>query len=162
MRSRSFFNSLLLVAGFAVLAAVTPSVFAQSCTLQLEEPKKLVVPRTGEVDYHLKVRLPEGCHANSVKPSEEYMIPFSMKWTPGGVEAADVQYPKASMEKYSFSDKPLSVYTGEFELVTKFHRSASATPGPSFLSGKLRYQACNDRMCFPPKTLDVKLPVLLQ
>jgi hypothetical protein len=27
------------------------------------------------------------------------------------------------------------------------------------IPGKLRYQACNDRMCLQPKTIDVSLPV---
>jgi len=31
--------------------------------------------------------------------------------------------------------------------------------GPAVMTGKLRYQACNDRMCLAPKTLDVSLPV---
>jgi len=26
------------------------------------------------------------------------------------------------------------------------------------LTGKLRYQACNHNACFPPKTIDVKVP----
>jgi hypothetical protein len=35
----------------------------------------------------------------------------------------------------------------------------TAPVGPGTVGGKLRYQACNDRMCLPPKTLDVDLPV---
>jgi len=35
-------------------------------------------------------------------------------------------------------------------------------PPLSILPGKLRYQACNNTMCFPPKTVDVKLPVEVQ
>ncbi len=63
------------------------------------------------------------------------------------------------MEKYSFSDKPLSVYTGGFELVTRFKVPATAAPGLLVVAGKLRYQACNDRMCLAPKTVDISLPV---
>ena len=66
------------------------------------------------------------------------------------------------MEKYEFAENPMSVVGGQFEIVTKFKRSAIAQPGPSSLTGKLRYQACNDKMCFPPKTIDVRLPLLLE
>ena len=45
------------------------------------------------------------------------------------------------------------------EIVTKFTVPASAHPGPAVLTGKLRYQACTDRLCLPPKTVDVSLPV---
>jgi hypothetical protein len=66
------------------------------------------------------------------------------------------------MEKYAFADKPLSVYSGAFTVTTKFKRGAKAMPGPAYVMGKLRYQACNDKMCLPPRTLDVRLPVLLE
>jgi hypothetical protein len=36
---------------------------------------------------------------------------------------------------------------------------ASVPPGLVNVAGKLRYQACNDRMCLPPKTIDVTVPV---
>jgi hypothetical protein len=51
------------------------------------------------------------------------------------------------------------VFTGAFSLTTKFAVPPNTPPGPVTLSGKLRYQACNDRMCLPPKNLDVKLQV---
>ena len=69
--------------------------------------------------------------------------------------------PGAKLEKYDFPEAA-SVLGGEFEIVTKFKRAANPALGPGFLSGKLRYQACNDKMCFPPKTVEIKLPVLMQ
>src|SRR5665213_2438521 len=56
---------------------------------------------------------------------------------------------KPYMEKYSFSDQPLAVYTGNFDIVTKFKVPASAPAGPAVISAKVRYQACTDRMCLP-------------
>jgi hypothetical protein len=29
-------------------------------------------------------------------------------------------------------------------------------------TGKLKYQACNDRACFPPKTVDIAIPYQIQ
>ena len=72
---------------------------------------------------------------------------------------AAVEYPKPQMEKYSFSEKPLSVFSGEFEIVTRFKAPAAAPKGPQTLAGKLRYQACTSTMCLPPKTLAVQLQV---
>ena len=69
------------------------------------------------------------------------------------------EYPKPHNEKYEFSEKPLSVYTGNFEIVSKFKVPADAQQGPGIALGKLRYQACNNNACFPPKTVEVKLPV---
>jgi hypothetical protein len=66
------------------------------------------------------------------------------------------------MEKYAFSDKPLSVFTGDFTIKTRFEAPATAMSGPAMMSGKLRYQACNHDSCLPPKTVDIKLPVVIQ
>ena len=106
--------------------------------------------------------LQPGYHANSHTPSESYLIPLRLTWEPGPLEAVDVVYPKPQMEKYEFADKPLSVYTGNFEIVTKFKVGASAPDGPNLAVGKLRYQACTNNLCLPPKTVEVKLPVVIQ
>jgi len=109
------------------------------------------------VKLSLEVRT--GYHCNSNKPLDDYLIPLKLTWAPGPLESPEVTYPAPQMEKYSFSPTPLSVYTGNFDLMTKFKVSASATPGQAIITGKLKYQACNDRMCLTPKTIDVSIPI---
>lgn len=146
-----------------LLAATAAAAFAQTAVLTVQEPTKLVVKRTENPVHVLKVAMKPGYHTNSNKPSEDYLIPFKLTWVPGGpLEVEEVSYPPAKLEKYDFSEKPLSVLGGEFEIRTKFKRAANPALGPGFLIGKLRYQACNDKMCFPPKTVEIKLPVLMQ
>jgi len=111
------------------------------------------------VDSALPLDLRPGYHVNSNAPADEYLIPMRLTWNPGPLEAVGFAFPKPQMEKYSFSEKPLSVYTGDFQIVTHFKAAANAAPGPATLTGKLHYQACNDRMCLAPKTLDVALQV---
>ena len=105
------------------------------------------------------MELRSGYHCNSNTPSDDYLIPLKLTWTPGTLEVGEVVYPKPQMEKYSFSEKPLSVYTGSFEIVTRFKVPAGAPFGDTVIPAKLRYQACTDRMCLPPKTVEVSLPV---
>ncbi len=111
------------------------------------------------MDSALPIELRPGYHVNSTMPSDEYLIPLRLTWNPGALEATGFSFPKPRMEKYAFSEKPLSVYTGDFEIVTHFKAPANKLPGPSTLTGKLRYQACNNTMCLAPKTLDVSLSV---
>jgi hypothetical protein len=73
-----------------------------------------------------------------------------------------VTYPKAELEKYSFSDKPISVVTGEFSIATKFKVPAGASNGPAAQTGTLRYQACDNKACYPPKTLPVNVTVSVE
>lgn len=156
MTFRLCFASAFLLAGFAGAAAAQPG-----CVMTADAAR-LSVKRGEDAEYRLKLRLPEGCHTNSHQPSDPDLIPLRVTWNPGPLEPRESVFPKPHMEKYSFSEKPLSVFSGEFEIVTKFSRKPTAMPGPAMLSGKVRYQACNDRMCFPPRNIDVKVPVLLQ
>jgi thiol:disulfide interchange protein DsbD len=142
-----------------LLLAASPVCFAQTNVLNFAPPKK-VTAKTGAVaEAPLTIQLRPGYHVNSNTPSDEYLIPLRLTWTAGPLETSDVVFPKPSLEKYAFSEKPLSVFSGDFEIRTRFKVAANAPVGPAVMTGKLRYQACNDRMCLAPKTLDVSLPV---
>ena len=107
----------------------------------------------------VKASLPSGYHANTNKPTEAYLIPMTLKWTAGPLELDSVEYPKGGLEKYSFSDKPLSVVTGDFSITTKFKVPAAAASGPAAQNGTLRYQACDNKACYPPKNVPVSFTV---
>jgi hypothetical protein len=143
----------------AVFALSLPCFAQNSNVLTVGPPERVTAKIGSTAQVKVSLQLREGYHCNSNKPSDEYLIPLKLTWAAGPLESPEVSYPAPQMEKYSFSDKPLSVYTGSFELVTKFKVSASATPGQAFLTGKIRYQACTDRMCLQPKNIDVSVPI---
>jgi thiol:disulfide interchange protein DsbD len=147
----------LLLAATSGLLFTSPGL-AQTPALMVKAPVGVVVKKGATVDVKVTATLNEGFHLNSHTPTEDYLIPLTLKWE-GPLEAVDVVYPKPTMEKYAFDDKPLSVLTGQFVLATKFKAAAGATPGPATLNGKIRYQACNNNSCFPPKTVPVTLTV---
>jgi hypothetical protein len=157
-RSFSRIVNPILLAGFCL--GISALCFAQGPNvLSVAPPEKLTAKAGSIAQAKLSVHIQPGYHANSNTPSDEYLIPMRLTWTASPLETAEVIFPKPEMEKYSFSDKPLSVYTGGFELVTRFKVPATAAPGLLVVAGKLRYQACNDRMCLAPKTVDISLPV---
>ena len=141
-----------------------PCLCAQSnAILTVAPPQKIVAKRNAEVTAKIAVSLGPGYHVNSNAPHETYLIPLRLTWTPAPLEVETVTYPKAHDEKYQFSpDQPLSVFTGNFDIATKFKAPADAAAGLAILAGKLKYQACNNTMCFPPKTVEIKLPVEIQ
>jgi len=131
--------------------------------MTLNPPMSVMGKRGTTVAAKVQARLREGYHCNSNTPSDEYLIPLKLTWsTPGPLQVADVKYPKPSLEKYAFSDKPLSVFSGVFDIVTEFKIPADAKPGQATVAGKVKYQACDDRACYPPKTLDVQFPVIVE
>ncbi len=135
-------------------------LFAQSSGyLTVGTPQKVAGKRGEALQVKIPVVVQPGYHVNSNTPSDEYLIPLKLTWkSPGALVGGPVIYPKPSMEKYEFSEKPLSVYTGSFDLVANFKVAPAATAGPGAAVGQLHYQACNNRACFPPKTVEVTIP----
>jgi hypothetical protein len=111
------------------------------------------------VEIKLPLVLRTGYHVNSNTPSDQFLIPLRLTWDTGPVSSTAVTFPKPTTEKYPFYPIALSVFTGIFEITTKFQVAPSAQPGPAAVNGKLRYQACNDRECLAPKTMNVAVQV---
>jgi DsbC/DsbD-like thiol-disulfide interchange protein len=131
--------------------------------LAVGEPQKIVAKRGASAQVKVPLTVMTGYHVNSNKPNEEYLIPLKLTWTStGALEGGTVTYPAPQQEKYEFSEKPLSVYTGNIELVANFKVAANAPAGPGAAVGKLRYQACSNRACYPPKTIEVSVPYQIQ
>ena len=119
--------------------------------------------RSAAVQTKIPVSVAAGFHVNSNTPAEDYLIPLKVTWTSlGALEGGQVAYPKPASEKYEFAEKPLSVYTGNFDLGVSFKVAANAPAGPGMATGKLRYQACNSNTCFPPKTVDIAVSYQVQ
>jgi DsbC/DsbD-like thiol-disulfide interchange protein len=126
----------------------------------INTPPKTTVKRNQVVTTDLEIQLRNGFHVNSDKPNDPYLIPLKLTWAaPAIADASEVTYPKPVMEKLDFSTKPVSIFSGDFKTQTKFKIAANAPLGEQVITGKLRYQACNNRECLPPRTVEVKIPV---
>lgn len=111
------------------------------------------------VEVKLPLQLREGYHVNTNAPPDPYLVPLRLTWESGPITVAEIVYPKPEFHKVDFFAGQLPIFTGRFELLTRFKVPASIQPGLVNVAGKLRYQACNDRMCLAPKTVDLTLPV---
>jgi Disulphide bond corrector protein DsbC len=160
----SFACSTRLAPIFAILlAAFSPSLLAQGNTvLNLPAPERLGIKRGATGEVKLRAELRPGYHVNSDKPSDEYLIPLKLTWAKEPLQTVQITYPKPQLEKYDFSPTPLSVFSGSFEIMTLFKAPPTIPPGPAMMTGKLRYQACNNKECLPPRTVEVTLSVDVQ
>ena len=99
----------------------------------------------------VRATLAAGWHVNSHKPSEDYLIPTEVKLDASdGVKAGEPRYPEGKLEKFAFSDKPLSVYAGAFSIEVPFEWTGASSPA---LSGSVDFQACNDHQCLAPASV---------
>ena len=124
--------------------------------------ERLHIKRGATAEQKLHAELRAGFHVNSNTPADEYLIPLRLTWAKEPLAAEQVVYPKPQLEKYEFSTQPVSVFSGSFDIVTRFRAPANAPNAPAIMSGKLRYQACNNKECLHPKTVDVMFSVDVQ
>src|SRR6185369_4128183 len=136
-----------------------PLLAQTSGYLSVSEAPKVSGSRNAAVQAKIPVIVKTGYHVNSNTPSEENLIPLKLTWkSTGALEAGQVTYPKPTVERYPFqlpNEKPLSVYTGNFEVIANFKVAPNAQAGPGIAVGQLRYQACSDKACYPPKNVEV-------
>ncbi len=126
---------------------------------QSRRPTAEVAPRVdtkaprpgGIIRLVAHVRLPEGLHVQSNKPRDPDLIPTDLSVEPPkGVSMVDIVYPKSSDLTVPGFKEPLAVYPHEFDIVVRVRLTAGVAVGALAIPATLRYQACNDSVCFPP------------
>ena len=97
----------------------------------------------------IEVELRPGVHVYA--PGVEGYIPIA--WTleeSPAYKAGEVQLPPARKLYLQAIDETVPVYEGRFRLTREIEAKA---PGPLEINGTLRYQACDDQMCYKPEKL---------
>jgi len=109
----------------------------------------------------LSFRVASGFHINSNAPKDEFLIPTALKMDPPtDIVLGKIEYPAGKDVAFPFSpDTKLNVYSGDFTINLSVHPLASVVPGKYAMRGVLRYQACDNAQCFPPKTLPINFDI---
>ena len=117
--------------------------------------------RTVQTMVDLNFRVASGFHINSNAPKSEFLIPTNLKMDlPTDIVLGKIEYPAGKDLSFPFSpDEKLNVYNGDFTIAVAVHPLRSVVPGKYVMHGLLRYQACDNAQCFPPKTLPVSFEV---
>jgi cytochrome c biogenesis protein CcdA len=100
----------------------------------------------------LQVRLPEGYHVNSNKPRDPSLIPIRLEFGPvEGIAVTELVFPEPSELNQRGADQPLTVFERDFVIGVVFRISPDAG-GRLAVPGSLRYQTCDELMCYFPAT----------
>ena len=148
-----------LAAAVALLIVGPASAFAQLRGIRAE-----ITPLV-ESDAHpggqaraaLLVTLPETLHVQSNAPRDPSLIPTVLTFTPPtGIRISEIVFPKATDLAQTGQSQPLAVFDHQFAIGVQLDVAAGTAPGPIDLPGELRYQACDDKLCYPPVTSPVR------
>ncbi len=102
----------------------------------------------------LRVRLPEGYHTNSNKPRDPLLIPITLTVNPpAGVTVSEIVWPDPIDLQQRGVDQALRVFEREFVVGVQLTLASGVPTGELTIPASLRYQACNETMCFVPKAI---------
>ena len=95
-------------------------------------------------------------------PGSKDYIPITVKLNAQPeIKAGKVAYPKSEM--MTFADEKVPVFQKPFRLTQDVTLDKSAKPGSTVtVSGTVNYQACDDRVCYPPESAPVSWTVLVK
>jgi len=160
MMNRLLFTALWVAVLLAPCVAQELAV-RKSPTVNMASPPVTTVTRGKSNSLELQFRVEAGFHINSHQPTEKYLIPTTLKLDPPtDLVVGRITYPPGKESSFAFApEEKLSVYTGDFAVTVQVRVLASVLPGNYEVRGKLRYQACDNAQCYPPKTLPVQFQV---
>jgi len=144
--------------GLALVAAVGLAQFTGFSAVSIERSSGVELSPGTVVEVPVAIKIRKGYHINSNQPLESYLIPTKLSWDAEPLTVKSVEYPEAEEVKYSFSEQPLSVYSSRVVIQSAFQVPQNIADMTE-LKGKFRFQACNDKACLAPKTIDVTIPI---
>jgi hypothetical protein len=153
---------------FAVGLLFSWAVLAPSQQLGARGPSVTYAPpplvsiargKGGSVTVHFRVS--PGFHINSNTPKSEFLIPTTLKIdAPTDIVIGKISYPDGKDMSFPFApNEKLNVYSGDFPLDVLVRPLHTVLPGKYALHGQLRYQACDNAQCYPPKQVPVDFEV---
>ncbi|MGE0040084.1 MAG: thioredoxin family protein [Vicinamibacterales bacterium] len=111
------------------------------------------VPAGTSVRAALVVQLPDGFHVQSNTPSDPGLIATEVHVdAPEGITVDEVVFPPALDFDQEGASEPLKVFEQQFAVGVQLTVAGQAPAGPLTVPVRLRYQMCDNKLCYAPKT----------
>ena len=151
---------LLAVALSCTLAAQDFSRSKQSW-ITFHPPGLSPVYRGHSTPIELQFRIANGLHINSHQPKQEYLKKTELNLDPPtDIVIEKVTYPDGQERSFPFApDDKLSVYSGDIAIDVLVRPLRTVLPAKYAIHGVLKYQACDNAVCYPPKQLPLSFEV---
>jgi hypothetical protein len=153
-----------------MLAAWSASALAQG--LGFAKPPSVTVAPIAAVavspgksaKVEIALRVDPGFHINSHEPRDKYLVPTAVRLDPPtNLVIRGVTYPPGQDQTFDFMPgETLNVYAGDVLITAMVYAPGAASRGTFRVHGALKYQACDNRQCYPPKEVPVQFDVKVQ
>lgn len=115
------------------------------------------VSRGSTAKGSIVLNIPSGLHVNSNRPKSEYAIPTSIRLSGKGVRTGGIKYPGGRNRKFQFSEDKINVYEGRVSIPFTVTVPEDFQSNVVRIRAIVRYQACTDEICYPPKNKEVTI-----
>lgn len=110
----------------------------------------------------LEIKLEHGFHIQSNTPLKKWVIATAISAdTPGGLKLTEVVYPQHIEIVTGGATTPQAVFEEEFFAGVAITLDPSIAPGPHEFTLKMYYQACDDKVCLQPQTLELTETIIV-
>ena len=147
----------LFAALLAQISSLTPRPGHAAITAS---PAEVGAKAGTKVSLFVDVTPKTGIHVYA--PGSKDYIAIAMKLAPQSqIKAGKLEYPKSEM--MSFADERVPVFQKPFRLTQGVTLDKSLKPGATVnVAGTVTYQACDDRVCYPPESAPVAWTVMVK
>jgi DsbC/DsbD-like thiol-disulfide interchange protein len=142
---------------FAIITFFAGGVFSVNAQTVSGSLGNGTVSRGATAKGSIVLSIPGGLHVNSSRPNSEYAIPTSVRVSGQGVRTGGISYPRGKNRKFQFSESVINVYEGRVSIPFTVTVPANFRGDTVRVRAVVRYQACTDEVCYPPKSKDVTI-----
>ncbi len=121
----------------------------------------MTVAPGGEFEVELTLAIKDRFHIYANLPGSEDVIPTVITLAPDSSSTlVEVRYPPGDSKALDASGPmPVAVYEKKAVATARLKLASDAKAGPATVKLRVRYQACDDRACQAPATVDVPVTV---
>jgi len=101
--------------------------------------------------------IPGGLHTNSNRPGNKYQIPTTVRLSAAGARVSGATYPRGVNRKFQFSETVINVYEGTVRFPFTVTVPSGFKGDTVRVRAVVRYQACTDEVCYPPRDKEITM-----
>jgi DsbC/DsbD-like thiol-disulfide interchange protein len=136
---------------FALLVALLAGPPVQLTFTTVTDASSAAGVKAGQtVKLHVDVTPKPKMHVYA--PGAKDYVPIVLELNSPGVKAGKLAYPKPEDWYFEPTKEHVPVYSSPFRLTQDVTIASTAKPGTFYVTGVLKYQACDDTICYNPTT----------
>ncbi len=156
--------SLLIPALFILTLILTSALTAQEAAKWSAKPVTATVKAGTTVDVKVTADVVDGWHIYSTTTQEEGPVPTEIEFAEGApfTRSGKIKQPKPIVKYDENFGIDTEYYDKDVTFTVTAKVKASAKPGKQKVVVEVSFMACNDRMCLPPKTVEVPFDITIE